>query len=167
MKMSEIKVGKCNVLDLSILFVLIVFLGVMLYGRIQATNENLASESTTSSTSFTYTIEIKNLASTSAEVLREGDEVYERTSNTMIGKISHLEITQAQGLLEKTNGEIITSPLPNRIDVKMTIQTDGTIRNGEYLANGLIRILVGNFKEIKTKYLMCAGTIISLDKVAE
>ena len=116
---------------------------------------------------FNYVIEIKALSKTSSDMLKVGDEVYDKVSGTNIGKISNIEIAEAQGVLEKSNGEVILATIPNKIDIKLTIETDGTIKNGEYLANGLIRIMVGNYKEIKTKYLMCSGTIFSVGVVEE
>lgn len=168
MKLSEIKLGKLNLLDLAILFVVIVFVGIFATNRLQANEKNsVEAGNVSASNQFTYTILIEGLSTTSKEMLQVGDDVYDRISNTYIGKIAALEITDAQGLLEKTNGEMIRSTVPGKIDVRMEIETEGTVRNGEYLANGLIRIMVGNLKQIKTKYLMCSGTIVEMGEKAD
>lgn len=164
MKLSEIKLGKLNVLDMAILFVVFVFL-VLFISHKTFTNDNTIEAGTSSvGSKFTYEITIEALSNTSKDMLRIDDEVYDKVSNTYIGKISELEIVNAKGLLETANGELILTELPNKIDVKMKVETEGTIKNGEYLANGLIRIMVGNQKQIKTKYLMCMGTISSIEK---
>ena len=78
----------------------------------------------------------------------------------------NLEISskEAKEFIEKNNGEIIEAKMPGKIDAKLTIETNGTIKYGEYLANDSTRIMVGNLKAIKTKYLMCTGTITGIEK---
>ena len=164
MKLKEIKLGKLNVLDISIIFVIIVFAFIFVGYRNTESENSVAAGSTNVSSKFVYEISIESLSETSREMLQVGDEVYDKISNTYIGKISELEIVEAQGLLETESGEVIRATVPGRIDVKMKIETEGTVKNGEYLANGLIRIMVGNQKQIKTKYLMCMGTISSIEK---
>lgn len=164
MKLSEIKLGKLNVLDIAILFVVLVFLILFISHRTTINENSIEAGTSSVGSKFTYEIMVEALSESSKDMLRVGDEVYDKVSNTYIGKIAELEIVEAQGLLETENGEVIRSKIPNKIDVKMKIETEGTIKNGEYLANGLIRIMVGNQKQIKTKYLMCMGTISSIDK---
>jgi len=165
MKLSEIKLGKLNVFDMAIILVVVVFAVIFVGVHSNNMDENSVTAGSNSvANKFSYTILVEGLSDTSAEMLQIGDDVYDKISNTYIGKISKLEIEEAQGLLEKENGEVIRATLPGKIDVRMTIETDGTIKNGEYLANGLIRIMVGNQKQIKTKYLMCMGTIASIEK---
>lgn len=164
MKLNEVKIGKLNVLDLGIILIVLAFVGVFVSQKIEASEVNSVEAGNTNvSSQFTYTILVEGLSDTSSEMIKVGDDVYDRISNTYIGKIKELEITPAQGLLEKTNGEMIRSTVPGKIDIRMKVETEGTIRNGEYLANGLIRIMVGNLKEIKTKYLMCSGTIVEME----
>lgn len=162
MKLSEIKLGKLNVLDIAILGVIVLFIGIFAVNKLGDTNENVV-ESASTSTNFSYTITIESLSDTSADMFRVGDEVYDKVSNVYIGKISSLEINDAIGLIDKDNGEIVEATVPGKIDVKLDIETNGTIKNGEYLANDLIRIMVGNSKQIKTKYVMCMGTITEID----
>ena len=162
MKLSEIKLGKLNVLDIAILGVIVLFIGIFAVNKLGDTNENVV-ESASTSTNFSYTITIESLSDTSADMFRVGDEVYDKVSNVYIGKISSLEINDAIGLIDKDNGEIVEATVPGKIDVKLDIETNGTIKNGEYLANDLLRIMVGNSKQIKTKYVMCMGTITEID----
>lgn len=165
MKLNEVKLWKFNILDLAIVVVVMFFGGLFLLthmnlnddGAVTTGNSNVGSK-------FSYTILVKGLSETSKEMLKIGDDVYDKISNTYIGKISNLEITEAKDLLEDLNGNVILEEIPGKIDVLISIDTDGVIKNGEYLANGLIRIMVGNLKEIKTKYLMCFGTVNSIER---
>lgn len=166
MKISEIRIWKLNILDIMIILAVTIFVGVFALTHIQAGEEgSVVVGNSNTVTKFTYTISIANVAKTSEEMLEIGDEVYDKVSNTYIGKIVEIEASQAVGLIELENGEVIDAVMPGRADLKLKIETEGNIKNGEYLANGLIRIMVGNFREIKTKYLMCSGTISSIDRV--
>lgn len=164
MKLKEIKLGKLNLLDLGIIVILLAFIGVFAINHLKTQKEGVTTGANGASTSFCYTFCVEGLSDTSEQMLQVGDEVYDKVANTYIGKIKELEIQPAQGLIEKENGEIVEAEIPRKIDVKMVIETEGTIKNGEYLANGLIRILVGNVKQIKTKYLMCSGSVTAIEK---
>ena len=164
MKLSEIKVWKFNIFDLSIIAVIVIFAIILVTSKINITADNaIVAGNTNISTKFSYTIFIEGLSETSEKMLKVGDDVYDKVSGTHIGKISQLKITKAKGFLEKDNGEVILADVPGKIDVELIVETDGTIKNGEYLSNGLIRIMVGSLKEIKTKYLMCYGKFSSIN----
>ena len=120
MKLSEIKLGKLNVLDIAILGVIVLFIGIFAVNKLGDTNENVV-ESASTSTNFSYTITIESLSDTSADMFRVGDEVYDKVSNVYIGKISSLEINDAIGLIDKDNGEIVEATVPGKIDVKLDI----------------------------------------------
>ena len=165
MKLSEMKIGKLNIIDLSIVLIVILFIGVYAFAKIssQSTN-NLDTTNSVVQSKFKYTILIESLSGTSSEMFKIGDELFDKVSNVCIGKIVNLEVTTAKGLLEKSNGEIIEAEMPGKIDVKLDVETNGSIKNGEYLANDLIRIMVGSDKQIKTKYVMCSGTLMNIEK---
>lgn len=165
MKLSEIKIWKFNVLDIMLALIIVIFVGIFASTKLNSSDENtVATGNNNVVNKFTYTISVEGLSATSKDMLKEGDEVYDKVSGTYIGKISNLEINEAYGLLERKSGDVILAKIPGKIDVKMTIETEGNIKNGEYLANGLIRIMVGSLKEIKTKYLMCYGTVTAIDR---
>ena len=165
MKLNEIKIWKLNILDLIIVLIIVIFAGTFAVSHINSNdNAAIATGNNNVGTKFTYTISVEGLSSTSKEMLKVGDDVFDKVSGTYIGKITKLEITDAEGVLEKESGEVILAKIPGKIDIKLVIETDGIIKNGEYLANGLIRIMVGNLKEIKTKYLMCFGTVSSIER---
>lgn len=164
MKLKELKIWKLNLLDLMIILAVCVFACVFVASHLQGKENDISETGSPVGTTFTYTIAIESLSETSAEMFKSGDEVYDKVSGTYMGKISNIEVSEAQGIVEGNNGDVIFAKIPGKIDVVLTIETEGTIKNGEYLANGLIRILVGNFKQIKTKYVMCSGTVSSIAK---
>ena len=160
MKINDIKLGKLNILDIIIIGVIVVFIAILGIGYIKNNNnDEISAVNSNSNTTFKYSILIEGISQTSETMFKVGDEVYDRVSNVSIGKISNIEIREAKGLLDKLNGERVRSTIPGKIDVTLEIEAPGAIKNGEYLANSLIRIMVGNQKQIKTKYIMCMGTV--------
>ena len=165
MKLKELKLWKLNILDIAIILVIVLMGAIFVYTKFNNNGESSIAVSNNSlSTKFVYDIEIKGISSTSEQMIMVGDDVYDKVSGTCIGKITNIVTMNAKGLIKTVNGNYVLAEMPNKIDVRLTIETDGAVKNGEYLANGLIRILVGNYKEIKTKYLMCSGTIVSIEK---
>lgn len=165
MNLKEIKLGKLNLLDITLVLVIVIFVGVFAVTHLKGSEDGTITAGNNSvNTTFTYTISVNGLSDTSREMIRSGDEVYDKVSNTYIGKIVGVDIKEAQGALEKDNGEVVLASMPGKIDVDLKVETNGTVKNGDYLANGLIRIMVGNFKEIKTKYIMFSGTVSSIEK---
>lgn len=163
MKLNEIKIGKLNILDLAIILIIIIFIGIIILNKIDVYDDS-GTVVVNPETTFRYTFFVENLSETSKDMLKIGDGVYDKITNVWIGKITNLEITEAKEFIEKNNGEIIEAKMPGKIDAKLTIETNGTIKYGEYLANDSTRIMVGNLKAIKTKYLMCTGTITGIEK---
>ena len=74
-----------------------------------------------------------------------------------------MKIEPALGIIEDLDGKYIKAEMPNKIDVEITAKTEGKVQNGEYIANGLIRILVGQTKEVKTKYWMASGFVTEVN----
>ena len=164
MKLKDVKIGKLNIIDLMVISIIVMFIGIFAIGKIVTSGNADDNVINTANANFSYTILVEGLSETSKEMFKVGDELYERESNVGIGKITNLEITEAKRIFEKQNGEIIEVKVPSKIDVKMDIEASGMIKNDEYLANNLIRIMVGSTKQVKTKYVMCTGTIIDIVK---
>ena len=113
--------------------------------------------------SFSYTIFIEDIANTSEKAFQIGDEVFDKMSGAALGKITDINVSESRQKIDTLDGTIILAGVPDRIDVLLTIGTDGSLKNGEYLANGLTRIMGGSFRSIKTDYIMCSGMIIDIN----
>ncbi len=166
MKISNIKIGKLNVFDILVVLVVLIFAMFFIGTKMNHSNDNSVETNANGEQGvnhFTYTISIEGLSETSQEAFRSGDEVYDRISNGAMGTIKEVHAQPATSLLEQLDGSLVKKEVPKKIDVVLTIETDGNIKNGEHLANGLIRILVGSYKEIKTKYITCSGIITGIE----
>lgn len=158
--MDKIKIGKLNIFDI---VVLIIIIFCVLFAIIkflpQRNNENVVGKTN----EFSYVIRVEGISNTSAEMIKVGDELFDKVSNTKIGKIANVKVEPAKVLFEDTDGQITRVEMPTKIDLEITVETNGKVENGEYIANGLIRILVGQTKEVKTKYWMASGVVIKIN----
>lgn len=158
--MDKIKIGKLNIFDIAVL-IIIIFCVVFAIIKFlpQRNNKNVVGKTN----EFSYVIRVEGISNTSAEMIKVGDELFDKVSNTKIGKIANVKVEPAKVLFEDTDGQITRVEMPTKIDLEITVETNGKVENGEYIANGLIRILVGQTKEVKTKYWMASGVVIKIN----
>ncbi len=123
---------------------------------------NVSIDSESQVKEFEYTAKIRRISSTSIDMLKVDDEVYDKTSGTMIGYITGVSYERAKYEFEAEDGNIYMKEYPEKVDVTLTIKAYGSKKDGQYLANNLIRILVGENKMIKTKYVEFEANIIDI-----
>lgn len=157
--MDKIKIGKLNIFDILVIGLIICCVVFAIFKLVPKSSNGSTSEKTNS---FSYVIKIEGISETSGEMLKVGDEVFDKVSSSSIGKIKEIKIEPAKVLFEREDGTITRVEMPTKIDVELVVETNGKISNGEYTANGLIRILVGQTKQIKTKYWMASGFVTEI-----
>lgn len=152
--------GKISIIDLLVIIVAVLMLKVVYdkynYAVNPSETQNVMQQK------FEYVVKIRGISSTTIDMLKIEDEVYDKTSSTMIGKIADIKYENAKYEFEGNDGKIYIKEYPGKVDVILTIKTDGTIKDGEYLANGLIRVLIGENKVIKTKYVQVEANVIDI-----
>lgn len=152
--------GKISIIDILVVIVAVLMIKVV-YDKYNY-SVNGPSTQTVIKQEFEYIAKIKGISSTTIDMLKINDEVYDKTSSTMIGKITEIKHENAKYEFEGNDGKIYIKEYPGKVDVTLTIKTDGTIKEGEYLANNLIRVLIGENKVIKTKYVQVEANIIDI-----
>lgn len=159
--MDKIKLGKLNLFDIIVILLIIICVAFLILKFIP---KDTSDDAKVQNNTFTYEFKVEGISSTSSDMIEVGDDVFDKVTSTKIGTITDLKIETAKGTFEGNEGIVEKIEMPGKIDVYMTIKTDGKIQNGEYLANGLIRILVGQTKEIKTKYWVASGFVTDIIK---
>lgn len=157
--MNKIKIGKLNIFDIVVIALIVCCIILVLFKFIPKSANGGVSEKTNK---FSYVVRVEGISETSRDMIKVGDELFDKVSNSNIGKITEIRVEPAKGFFQDTDGTISKLEMPTKIDVELTVETDGKVANGEYTANGLIRILVGQTKQVKTKYWMASGVIISI-----
>ena len=153
--------GKISVIDILVVIVAVLMIKVV-YDKYNY-SVNGPSTQTVIKQEFEYTAKIKKISPKTIDMLKIEDEVYDKTSSTMIGKITDIQYETAKYEFEGNDGKVYLKEYPGKVDVTLKIKTDGTIKDGEYLANNLIRILIGENKVIKTKYVQIEANIIDIN----
>ena len=158
--MDKIKIGKLNLFDIIVIAIVLLCIIFMV---IKFWPQNSDSNITEQNNKFSYVVRVEGISATSADMIKVGDELFDKVSNSKIGIITNLKVEPAVGVIEGIEGTIIQAEMPNKIDVDITVETEGKMQNGEYVANGLIRILVGQTKQVKTKYWMASGFVTEVN----
>ena len=150
--------GKISIVD-----ILVVIVAVVLLKGVYDKYTNVTGTGTSQvQTKFKYTALIKNVSETTVDMIKAGDEIYDKVSNTMIGKVVSINSKTAQVEFEANDGNIYIKDYPGKVDIELEIETEGTIKDGEYLANNLVRVLIGENKNIKSKYINVEANIMSI-----
>lgn len=157
--MDKIKIGRLNIFDIVVIALIICCIILVLLKFIP---QNMSSDMTEKSNKFSYVVRIEGISKTSEDMIKVGDELFDKVSNSNIGNITEIKVEPSKVLFQDTDGTISRIEMPTKIDVELTVEAEGKTTNGEYIANGLIRILVGQTKQIKTKYWMASGVITNI-----
>lgn len=152
--------GKINIIDFFVIIVVLILIAFLVIRYIEPSEIKIGEQ--ISSNKFKYTIYVEWVTNTSKDMIQEGDNIYDKISGTYIGKIVEIEVNPCEIEFATLDGNILMREVPEKIDINLTIEVDGTVKNGEYLASNIIRILVGESKQIKTKYWMAMGRITKL-----
>lgn len=155
---------KISIIDVLVVFILI-FVVISVVAKYKSVSSESNTQTNTSSINFEYTVKFENVRSTSGEMLLPGDVVFDKVSGTEIGKIADISIQPTILLIETMTGEVVNREYEDRVDIIVTIETKGSIKNSEYMANDLIRILIGKTLEINTKYVTISGVITDIKKI--
>lgn len=156
-------IEKISIIDIIVVIVFI-FILIAVFDKFKVVSSNSVTLDT-ADIKFEYIVKFQNVRPTSGEMLKVGDVVYDKVSGTQIGKISSISVGPTLLQLETMTGEIINDEFEERIDILLTVETIGSIKNGEYMASNLIRILLGKNLEIVTKYIDISGVIIDIKKI--
>ncbi len=157
--MIILKKCKFNIIDISVIvLVLILILAtVVKFGNYNKTNDETAKIDT-----IDYKIKISNVRNYTVDAFVIGDTVFDNQTNVEIGKIIEKEVTDAKGYEITKNGKIVETKVPNKYDLVLVIETQGTIDNSGYFANRSVELKVGSEKIIETLYAKSTGIITEI-----
>ena len=128
--------GKVNIIDLCVVIFLVLAVVVTVF-KFCATPK---STSLQSNSVIEYSVKISNVRDYTAKQMIVGDSVYDEESGKYIGKITNVKKTDAIALGLKDDGTLIETTQPNRYDVIVSIETNGTINDTGYFAEGVKNI---------------------------
>lgn len=142
---------KINVVDIVILLLLVLCVGGIAI-RFSGTKD-------LSATKIEYTLKLKGVRDYSVTALEKKGNVYDPKLKKQMGTIVDVAVEDAVGEEKTADGRNVIAPIPERYDVTLTIQTDGSVGESAYYSAASNELCVGKTYEMYTKWSSCYGTI--------
>ena len=143
------KKHKINILDLSVILIILL---LIFAASVKFKNYNADDGENASLERIEYAIRIGNVREYTAEAFEIGDKVYDSQTNVVIGEIREKEIEPNISYEKIETGELIKSEVPNRYNLTLVLETDGSVTQDGYYANRSVELKVGSDKQIETLY---------------
>lgn len=155
------KKHKINPIDLSVALVLILLVvaAFFKYKKFNADDGGITSKVD----KITYEMCFSGIREYTTKAFESGDAVYDSQTNVTIGKIVGKNIENTKEYEYMENGKAIKIDVPEKYDLKLTIETEGIINTSGYYANKTVELKVGSEKTIETKYAKSTGKITSIE----
>lgn len=150
---------KFNIIDISVIILVLI---LVLAATVKFRNYNKTNDETAKIDTIDYKIKISNVRNYTVDAFVIGDTVYDNQTNVEIGKIIEKEVTDAKGYEVIKSGKIVETKVPNKYDLVLVIETQGTIDNSGYFANRSVELKVGSEKIIETLYAKSTGIITEI-----
>ena len=150
--------GLINIIDVLVVLLVVSALGFYVYKH-KAVNPRLAPAAKT----YTVRVLVQELRKVTVDELRPGLVVKEFDANVVMGTIRSVDAKPAVRNVQRADGTIVPSPIPDRYDVTLTIEapaqtTDWSIR----IANTEMRI--GSTIKVTAQRFLVSCTVIGLEE---
>lgn len=160
-KQEKIK-GKFNIIDLlAILLVVAVVIGLAVRFSSSVTTAVKSDEE------FVYTIKVEGVRKYTVDALEKGGKVTDKKSTMDLGEILSVETEPAEQQVERADGKITKTTLPDRYTAIVTVRTRGKESENSYITADSNELSVGRVTDLYTKYVHTSGKIMSVKKLAE
>lgn len=152
--------NKFSIIDLFVvLAIAVAVLGI--YLRFGTTETRVATETQ----SIEYTILVEDVRIGTAEALSHPSPITNSTTKEFAGNIVSAEYTEAAEGKELPDGRIVAMTVPEKYDVKVTVQVDGKANASGFYTPSNQAITVGSTLLFSSKYASTSGTIIDVREI--
>ena len=150
--------GIINVIDIAVILV-VLLLAAAVYVKYNVLEK---TSITTENTPITYEITIKGIRQSAVDTMLVGDVLYGGDSGA-IGTISAVNVNPARANVTLLDGSYVTSDVPERFDVTLTVQGEGTEKGGHYHINRTYELNLNSERNFYTKYNSFSAVIIGIN----
>lgn len=150
--------GKISIIDLSILLIIILLCVGTYYKFFALDNTSVAQ----TMVPIKYDVQILGSRKFLPDAIKEGDILYDKVSNNSIGKISKVTEEPAKQVIQLLDGNFKECYVPERYDVTLTVEAEGTITSSGYRVNRAYELIINSNKNFRTKYANATGKIIKI-----
>lgn len=159
----EKRAFKFNIIDI---ILTVVIAGVVAVGSIMLVNAFGVDTSTDKEqVVFEYTIEFKGILDELKDNVSVGDIIIDGQKRYNIGKVSKVVYSPYMiDVFDKEKGEMIATPYPDNVTLKITVKKDGYILDDNYyLEESSMRLAVGYGISVHAPHLCSYGYISEIN----
>lgn len=150
--------GKFNVVDMVIVLAILVIIGGGAYRMISGASITETTFSSVETVQFVVKVErVRDY-----DMVRVGDDLYDKDSGKCIGTIVAIEKEQAQDRIALDDGSIVLGDTQDRINLYMTLEAEGEVNERGTFANPTFQLLRGSRKAMHTKFSEFTGMIYDI-----
>jgi hypothetical protein len=149
--------GVISVIDVIVLAVVAILVAAVLT-KFNIQDTPIAS---TNTVRVVYTVKIPMIRSTTAALLRPGDNLYTDTG-TFIGVIQGVNVEDAYHPEWLVDGTYVMGKVQERYDVTLTVEVQCSFSNGRYYADRVFELNADAEQKIQTKYVTTTGFFVTI-----
>ena len=149
--------GKISIIDIAVILIIAV-LAIGLYIRFSGTTQTIA----TAGEDIECTFLVRNVRTFSADALKRGGPVYDKTSKEYIGEITDVRIEDGEYQVNMADGSFETIAPEDRYNAYVTVEFDGKVGENGYYTAANKYLAAGTTVVINTKYAQCESTVYSI-----
>ncbi len=135
--------GRFNIIDFLFVLIIAVAISATVYKFGFSANKDAAI----ASEKIEYVLKAEKVRKYTVDAFEIGDTVYDDESSKAIGVITKVDYKPTEQHLEKSDGTIAKSIMPQRYDAYVTVECNARISDDGYFANGTKQI--AKFSTIK------------------
>ena len=147
--------GKVNAIDCFVVLLVIVlgFGAYYKFNSLDKTSTGAAMET------VSYKVEIKRVRNFIENNVKEGDELFDKTSGKSIGKIVGIQMRPAVENVLGADGIYRTGSVENRLDVTLVVEADAVVSRTGIFVNRTYELSTGSDRNFMTKFFEGTGKI--------
>lgn len=107
---------------------------------------------------------VKDVRDATANVIKEGDVVRETKTNSLLGKVTKVEVKPAETLVTTADGRVLNVPNPVLKDVYVTVEGSATVGENAIVLGGT-EVRIGTALQMKTNIYAVVATVMEIKEL--
>lgn len=153
--------GIINFLDMIVLLAIILLIGSIFYLDLDKASLGTIKNPGKKQEIF-VTLFISNIRDISVDAVNEGDLFRDSETGGVLGKVINKTVSHAQMTTTDKNGNIIYVEIPDRYDMKIILECDGTVSE-ESIKISNKPIQIGESITLESKIIKTNGTVFGIE----
>lgn len=150
---------KINIIDLALVLIIVISVAATVYKFGFSKHKAVVN----SDTKITYVVKVKAIRDVASNALNVGDNLYEKGTKKPIGKITDKKVVNAKEFVNMADGTLSKqAEIPERYDVYLTVESQGTQSDEGYFLDGNYQIGVFSSISFFTRTVDTTGTVTEI-----